>query len=331
MVFLQALQHASPRLRHNMAAWNAPNPNPDALAGPNLPCDDRVAHGGYINPCSNAVNMEVPLRLEFVGNPILPVLFGHTFCSNLVPAAPPHHPHNVCRYCVDYARTQPYYRTAHRNVFDPPPAIDHKKRRGFLVRMCAQCEQREQLVSRRWLTAPGAPGGYAGLLPLLPPPNAAQMANFPHDTCTCKDKLQGFLDPKLCRTHLRLMWDRVRRNLASNVRNNRNFLEDITLNPVTGLTHRALPATKRLRTVYDHARRPPRVVEMSLSCRCGAVPVPAGTEQVLQCLGCESHVHLVPLAALPPPPVPPPVWMRRNRYLNPGQFATTRATHPSRI
>lgn len=307
--------------------WNAPpwTPQVPGLVGVAVQCDDRIAHGpkpshrSYRHPCSSVINIENPMRPEFLGTANANQLYWQKPCPREHDGAE----FTVCRYCRDHAKQQNWFKIANTMITRLPRALDSIRSNVFLAPMCRQCEQREQLFSQQFLPDASLPAGHPhiGNAATVLPANVVDMADFPRNTCICLSDLERHEHPpgptRLCRDHLVQRWNGNRDLLVDNVRFAKTFLEDITLH--LGNTRRASRATKNARG-WDMTRNPPRLVGPRFACRCGQDPVPHGTSEAYLCLACEGIVHVVDLATLPLPPTPVPDWTNQNYHTNPGMF-----------
>lgn len=163
----------------------------------------------------------------------------------------------------------------HKRVrLQPPPGKEHRTYAGFWTRMCDDCEIKEQIRINARLdptNAHFAPGAL--------PPNAADMQQYPKNTCTCLPKLER---EDLCIRHRA---QRVANHFNPNDFNsllskrNRNalWLADLALDPANGISSTAAPTRMAWRKHHKKYR----------ACRCGREVETSREACFMQCMACE--------------------------------------------
>ncbi|KAK4580151.1 hypothetical protein LTR86_000354 [Recurvomyces mirabilis] len=303
--------------------WTAP---PVGGPVPRVPCDNRqilrrqqpwiqrtsgrrITMRDWIGDCTGATNQgPAPPGAAFYGtsgpglNP-----WTRPICQEPACAIPP--PANsVCHFCQYQQREeyQTWMRPLRSHITMNPPGkeimANGHKTKNFLTRLCADCQIAEQLL----ITA-RTPGGMGVVLPAVPP-NLVGMQNYPTNTCTCLDVLEGGI---ICAEHRADIVDDFdtpfdmppgmvgpapqpfaeQCTLWRDIRARR--LERIAWDAAVGQKATANQARKALRKQRCRWR----------ACRCGKEVVKCADAYIYQCMGCEG---IVQKAQVPPAHMPAP-------------------------
>lgn len=283
--------------------WTAPGREDRFVNGD---CDTRIQHGlringvqktqDYYGACSSQVNQDPANPSEYYGLPANNNWTAHN-CTGA--ACGP--PNTTCHFCQFNITKQGWYRAAVGRMLTAPPGIEKPSWKGFLTRLCSDCQIAEQLLFDARVrvinnaNTPAVPGVTLPLprvLPLVPTlARRARMAWYPYNTCTCLGALTNGL---LCMRDRYNVWQDMQRPgmpaLTNRrvARRNRNkaFLERIALHiqAVNGInvyqTWTADPTPNARRTKRKQNKK-------YRACRCGDEVVTQPEARIYMCMACE--------------------------------------------